>query len=399
MKKYKVNIFIVQPNRNTYSETFIRNHIKYLPGQIFHGYGNWWPDFDSDDRSLIDLYTNRNFKSKVFGKLKKWFAKSLYPIINSLFPNTKFAERDLANKAFKYYLVKNKIDIVLAEYGMMGAGVMHICEEMKIPLIVHFHGYDAHNNDIIKEFGIDYKRMFEKAAAIISVSNHMHNQLLKMEVNFDKLHNITYGVDTNLFEQTKPSLNNNIIVSVGRFADTKAPYLIILAFAQALKKVPNAELYMVGEGNLLEACKNLADSLNIRTKIHFTHVLTPFEIVELLQKARAFALHSITTSNGDSEGTPNAILEAAASGLPVISTVHAGIPDVIDHEISGFLVEEKDIDNTAKYMVRLFEDGNLADELGDNGRRKVLECFSLEKQIEKLMTLILKSTALKDEKP
>ena len=92
--------------------------------------------------------------------------------------------------------------------------------------------------------------------------------------------------------------------------------------------------------------------------------------------------------NNDSEGTPLAIMEAGAAGLPVISTIHAGIPDIIDSDINGFLVAERDIDLMADKMLVLLHDRALAKEMGHQLQQKILANYSVTNYIEQLKTLI-----------
>ena len=102
----------------------------------------------------------------------------------------------------------------------------------------------------------------------------------------------------------------------------------------------------------------------------------------------AFVQHSITAENGDSEGTPLSVLEAGAAGLPVISTNHAGIPDIVINGKTGFLSEEHDIHEMGDNMLRLLKDKNLARSLGKCGKENISKNFTLKKHIDKLNELI-----------
>src|SRR5439155_1881807 len=127
----------------------------------------------------------------------------------------------------------------------------------------------------------------------------------------------------------------------------KAPYLTLLAFHKVLAQVPDARLTMVGDGDLLEACHQIAKSLSIDMRVDFVGQRQSADIANILKTARAFVQHSLQTSSGDSEGTPVAILEAGAAGIPVVSTRHAGIVDIVRDGETGYLVDERDIDSMA----------------------------------------------------
>ena len=91
--------------------------------------------------------------------------------------------------------------------------------------------------------------------------------------------------------------------------------------------------------------------------------------LDYLYDSHIYIHHSVTDSRGAQEGIPTTVVEAAASGLPVISTCHAGIPDIVKHGVNGFLTKEKDVDLTAKYLAELIEDDKLREKLGKAGRQ------------------------------
>jgi colanic acid/amylovoran biosynthesis glycosyltransferase len=107
-----------------------------------------------------------------------------------------------------------------------------------------------------------------------------------------------------------------------------------------------------------------------------------------LKEGLAFVQHSIKAMNGDEEGTPVAILEASAAGLPVIATVHGGIPDIIEDGKTGFLVSEHDVDAMTDKMILLLKNKDLAIEMGKKGKERIEKYFRLEKHIENLDNLL-----------
>ena len=95
----------------------------------------------------------------------------------------------------------------------------------------------------------------------------------------------------------------------------------------------------------------------------FTGVLQPFEVAALMRKARMFVQHSNVAPDGDSEGSPVAIMEAQLSGLPVVATFHAGIPEIVTQDVTGFLVDEGDVNGMANSMTKLVLDPGMASDL------------------------------------
>ncbi|MFW5983543.1 MAG: glycosyltransferase, partial [bacterium] len=178
-----------------------------------------------------------------------------------------------------------------------------------------------------------------------------------------------------IFVDNKPKFNNKNIVAVGRFTYKKAPHLSILAFQKVIKNNPEAKLFMVGDGILFESCVNLVKALKIEKSVHFLGVLKTCEIKSLFQKSSIFIQHSVTPISGDQEGSPVAILEASAAGLPIVSTKHSGIMQSVINAKTGFLVDEFDIYSMSERINMLLNDRNMAKKYGDNARKHIRENY------------------------
>jgi glycosyltransferase involved in cell wall biosynthesis len=195
-------------------------------------------------------------------------------------------------------------------------------------------------------------------------------------------------VDTSLFSEANAVLPAPTFIAVGRFVDKKAPQLTLLSFQRVLDECREARLIMVGSGELLEACKQMANALGISSSVKFPGVCSPSEIAGMLRSATAFVQHSIRTSYGDSESLGVVFLEAGASGLPVVATKHDGIPEVVIDGETGFLVREGDIEEMAQCMIKLAKDPALAAQLGKAARERICTKFSMEKSINNLWRII-----------
>jgi len=204
----------------------------------------------------------------------------------------------------------------------------------------------------------------------------------------EKLHYSPYGVDSARFAAVEAGANPPLFVGVGRLVDKKAPYLTVLAFARVCDRVPEARLVLVGDGELLDACQWLARSLGIAERVEFAGRRPHEEVAARLGRARAFVQHSVTTSYGDCEGTPVAVLEASARALPVVATRHAGIRDAVVEGETGLLCDEGDIETMATHMVRLATDPELATQLGQAGRARVEQHYTMPHAIDRLWQVL-----------
>ena len=367
--KQNLNIALFSPNKNPYSETFIQAHKSNLKGNVYYYYGI------GEDIALENHPPLAN-------KLKKIILKAIKIIFKK---DTSFVLVKLLSKSLK----KNKIDVVLVEYGIHANHVLPAIKNVNLPLVVHFHGYDATVKSIIKENN-NYTEVFAYASKIIAVSKAMRQQLLEMGCPDEKL---VYNPNSAqpMFFEIEPNFQLKQFISVGRFSNKKAPYYTILAFKEALKKHPDAKLLMCGDGLLLEVCKNLVRQFELEDQIKFLGVITPDQMTKLLKDSVGYIQHSITTENGDTEGMPISVLEASASGLPVISTFHAGISDVVEDGETGLLCNEHDVDSMSENIIKILDNVDYAKKLGQAGKDRIKSQFSFEKHIDGIQQLLEES--------
>jgi glycosyltransferase involved in cell wall biosynthesis len=293
------------------------------------------------------------------------------------------------NYGLKKFLRGNKIDVVLANYGIAGVHILPVCKSLQIPLVVHFHGCDATHQKLLNQYARAYKILFRAAAAIIAVSGDMKNKLISLGAPEEKIHLIPYGIDLKKFMPCYIKNNRADFLSVGRLIAKKSPQSTIRAFAGVKENEEEARLIMIGQkSGLFEECKKLVEKLQLENAVDFTGVQSPDAIAQHMQQANVFVQHSVTAPNGDMEGTPNTILEASASGLPIVSTKHGGIKEAVIHGATGFLVDEHDVEGMKQYMLRLVQQPELATQMGKAGRRHIEENYDLEKQAGKLMDVL-----------
>ena len=363
-------IAIVSPSQNIYSETFIQEQKKGLRGKIFYYYNGEVPQALEGFGTL----TNRAVTWSI--KIKRKLG---------------FKTFSIAETAFLHSLKKNKIQVVLAQYGTTSFRITKICKKLNIPLITHFHGYDASIKSVIDNCE-NYKTVFEYSSFVIAVSLYMQKQLIALGCPEEKAIYNTYGPNDS-FLSVDPKFTNSTFVAVGRFVNKKAPYYTLLAFKKAHNRFPEAKLIMGGTGELFESCSNIVKAFGLEDAVLLPGIINQTQFVGYLSEGLAFVQHSITAQNGDQEGTPVAVLEASAAGLPVISTKHAGIPDIIIEDETGFLVNEHDVDAMAAKMMLLLENKKLAKTLGNNGKERIKNNFTLKRHLDVINLLIEKSIA------
>ncbi len=359
-------VCLVRSVSSAYSETFIDDHIAYLSNDVQVVHGRPLPMYDLKGDTVLE--------PEVFETIRRTRRQE--------------DKQALYTEALAGYLEKSGFDVVLAEYGTNGAKVYKACEQAGVPCVVHFHGYDASKQSILREFEKEYQQMFDSAASLIVVSRAMLEKLVTLGAPREKIVLNPCGVSVARHDLACPEQSPPVFLSVGRFVEKKAPNLTIRAFSRMAGKAPDSRLVMAGDGPLFSICRKLALHLGIQEQVIFTGVQSRRSVAKLMRLSRAFVQHSITAPNGDSEGLPVAVMEAGAAGLPVISTRHAGIPDAVVHGTHGFLVEEKDEEAMAEAMRTLATDPELAGQMGRRYRDRIAMSFSRKRSITGLRQVI-----------
>lgn len=351
------------------AETFIAQHMNGLPYPTRVVYGNP-PHTDELDGYLFQ----KNLREKISGR------------IQSLFRD--ISEQSIQTQMFSAWLQREQISVVIAEYGDIATTVIDACLDANVPLIAHFHGHDAYEKNLLERQQSGYKKLFDKAAAIVGVSHEMVEQLISIGAPPERTHYISYFVDADKFSGGDPENAPPHFVGIGRFVETKAPYLTLAAFARVHEAYPEVRLTIAGDGPLRGPCLDLAEYFGIADAVNLPGNVDHGQVAEFMRTARAFVQHSIRCRDNTREGTPNAVLEAQASGLPVIATRHAGIVDAVADGESGFLVDERDVLAMADRMLTLARNPSLAASMGLNGRSRITEQYSREKTLLRLAQLV-----------
>ncbi|NTW50046.1 MAG: colanic acid biosynthesis glycosyltransferase WcaL [Chlorobiales bacterium] len=289
---------------------------------------------------------------------------------------------------WKDILAKHNISLIHAHFGPDAIRVLPLAKTLGLPLLVSFHGYDASSLLRDEKYRIALKELFGYAS-VIAVSKNMAARLVEVGEREDKIHILYYGIPVDHFRfiervpvREKVRKNETIrFLQVSNFVEKKGHRYTLEAFQKLLSVYPNCTLTLAGDGTLKSEMTALAETLGIADKVIFPGKVSQKEVIQLMENADVFVHHSVTASNGDQEGIPNVLMEAMAMGLPVISTYHSGIAELVRDEETGFLVKERDVDGYKDKMIHALECGP---EIGLNARRFVEENFNMDHQNRKL---------------
>lgn len=261
--------------------------------------------------------------------------------------------------------------------------------------IASFHGYDFSTR--IRKFGRNYyERLFDEADLITTHSFFARDCLVDIGCPPSKIIKHPLGVDLDKFSFKSrfwsPHNGDIHFLMVARLVEKKGHRVLLNAFERLLLTRPNAVLHLVGSGHLegqLRARISASSVLKERVVLHGWK--TQNEVAQLLDRCHVFVHPSITEMRwAEQEDTPTSILEAQAMGLPVISTFHAGIPEIVKNGHTGLLVPERSDGALCEAMLMFMEEPYLITRMGGEGRKLVEGKFDIKKLNLKLERILQK---------
>lgn len=359
-------------------ETFINRHIQHLFGGSaavicgrYHG----------DNPYDVACFNRRGRDVPLTDRLAQPFVMGL----NRMRHGTGRLPFGRAKAELRAFLLEQRIEVILAEFGTQALAIAPLAEELGIPCFSYFRGTDA--SKALNQGNVPgaYRKMMPRLAGVFSVSRFLLDNLAARGVRHDNAHVIPSGVNVRLFQPGEKRPRS--CLAVGRMVEKKAPLVTLRAFLDATRGMDDAHLDVIGDGPLLDPAGALVAAAGAEAQVTF-HGAQPHEFVrEKLASTEFFLQHSITAKNGNTEGLPTAIQEAMACGCLTVSTRHAGIPEAIDQGRTGWLVEEHDEAGfAAAIRSAMMAEGRGA--MAQEARRVAEDRFDNQALLEKLERVI-----------
>ena len=284
-------------------------------------------------------------------------------------------------------------DFVLCHFGVFGDLMVRVRAALKKkwPIATIFHGYDLSQLVDTNGKGL-YRRLMASGDIFFPVSEHFLKKLKELGAPKNKIELLRMGIKRDLPARSqKPDDPTRpfTFVSVGRLVEKKGHQFTLKALAECIKAGANMKVIICGDGPLSGGLHSIANALELHNHVEFRGVQPREAIIQLLcEEADAFILPSVTAGTGDTEGVPVALEEAMAVGLPVISSYHSGIPEVVEADVSGILAPEKDIDALVRAMMSLASDEARAKAMGLKGQERVIRDLGLDLWLDHLAAMI-----------
>lgn len=287
-------------------------------------------------------------------------------------------------------------DAIIAHFGPEGV-VADALRQMKLicgPLVTFFHGYDL--TLAPRSAGRDmYRSLFASGDRFLAISSHGADRLRELGADPSRTQVHHMGVSVARF---RPRTNRSDgpgalrVLSVGRLVAKKGFADGIDAVVSAIRAGLAVEYRIIGAGPERESLRRRIREAGLGEAIQLLGPLGDEAVADALQEADVLLAPSITTPEGDHEGIPMVLMEALASGVPVVATVHGGIPELVQDGVSGLLVREHDTESAAAALHRLAVDSMSRLQMGASGRARVALDFNVDIQNTRLERLLSELT-------
>ena len=269
-------------------------------------------------------------------------------------------------------------DAVIAHFGPAGVRAMRLVEAglLSGPIATVFHGYDMSATALLNRYALSYQDLFRNTQLMLPISQLWRDQLIKWGAVDTKTRILHMGVDLSeiaMKDPTSPLHTPLRVISVARFTEKKGLRYAIEGIIACEGRIRYS---IIGSGPLDDELRALASGADDDKEIIFLGSKSHEDVLLELDGSDVFLLPSVTSSDGDMEGIPVALMEAMAKGILVVATHHSGIPELIENNVSGFLVPERNSEAITVSIQNILAGAMSVETLRMNARHKITIDFN-----------------------
>jgi len=335
------------------------------------------------------IYAVLNFRKEYFIQLKESLLAERSGLPD-LLKNIRTFSRSVR---FLYRIRSLPAHLIHAHFISMPADIA-----MKMSLISGIpFSCSAHAHDIYTAARRSLTGKIKASRFVLTCTEYNKNYLQEIAgtEHAEKIKHIYHGIDTDCWPRritgSRISKAGQIrILSVARLVEKKGIWFLLQALSGMLKQGWKLKCTLIGEGDLTEEFENYVRRNHLQNIVQFLGEQGQDKIKTEYGAADLFVLPCIIASNGDRDGLPNVLLEALATGLPVITTAVSAIPELVSHEITGLIVAQNDAESIQQAIVRLSEDSLLYRSVSENGRAKIEKDFNIQHSTDSLLGIFNK---------
>jgi colanic acid/amylovoran biosynthesis glycosyltransferase len=289
--------------------------------------------------------------------------------------------------AIRRILIRRDPELIHVYFGNTGVHLLPLLKQWDRPWVVSFHGMDVQSRP--KEKGYDQKlrELLQLAPLVLVRSQSLANRLQDLGCATDKIRLNRTGIPLQNFpwvERTLPAEGKWQLIQACRLVEKKGLLTTLGAFRRFVSDYPNSRLVIAGEGPFRDALMKRINDLCLESQVTLTGFLNQDDLRRIYGESHIFIHPSELAADSNQEGIPNSMLEAMASGLPVVATRHGGIPEAVQEGVDGILVPERDESALYQALLKLAAQPDLWQRMARQASRSVAENFEQGQQIARL---------------
>lgn len=284
-------------------------------------------------------------------------------------------------------LLRRDPDLMHVYFGNTGVHLLPLIERWDRPCVVSFHGMDVQRRKTEKGYEANLRNLLRAVPLVLVRSRSIAECLIELDCDPQKIRLNRTGIPLKGFPyvlRSVPAEGAWTIVQACRLVPKKGLATALLAFARFAKSFPKSKFLIAGDGPLLRELEELVQQLELQKAVVFLGFLGQAQLRELYEKAHIFMHPSEMPLDSNQEGVPNSMLEAMASGLPVVATHHGGIPEAVTEGVNGLLVSERDDEGLTRSLLTIVRDPVRWKAMGLAASESVAAEFAQPRQIESL---------------
>lgn len=342
-------------------------------------------------------FFNPKYKQFIFPP-QHWFFRKAATEFEFLFWQKLFTASQRRLPSYSWWLEmkmqNNPPDILHAHFGPTGCLYLPLAQKLKRPMTVSFYGFDYSKLPRLRPVYLEkYRRLFGSAAKVIAASKVGCDKLEAMGCPPEKLAVVSPSIrieNFRFFEREKPA-GQLRLAQIATFTPKKGHLTTLESFRLALADCPDLHLTLAGElqdKTLVAQMRGYIATHRLEEKVTWLDFISHHDLPAFLQQFDVFIHPSRHAPDGDHEDTPVVLLEAQATGLPVIATTHFNIPAAVLHQQTGLLAPEGDAQTLADFIRRFyFMENTEYQQFSQNARRHIVQNFNVKNSAQKLCTL------------
>lgn len=291
---------------------------------------------------------------------------------------------------------RKSFDVLHCQFGNMAlvGTLLRQAGLFSAPIVATFHGSDITSQASLRRR--EYQQLMSRFELCTVSTNFLKSRVMAFGAKQEQIRKLPMGIDLSVFhcrDFERPRDKKIRILSVCRLVEVKGVEFGIRAVAKLAKEIPDLEFYIVGDGPLEPELRQLAIQLGVHNQVHFLGRQTREQVIDLYNKCDIYLYSGIVTADGAEEGQGVVVIEAQAMGMPVVATRVGGVPETLQENRSGILVDPGDVDGLATSLKYLSQNPQIWPAMGSAGRAFVQANYDLNKLNNQLVNIYSEAIA------